>query len=83
MNIKVRLNKVLVDSERYRQDRDGYIALSVAEGCKLSDLFGMFGILGNGMIGKVAIINSKPCRDIETTLHSDDIIEIFKLIAGG
>jgi len=46
-------------------------------------LFGMFGILGNGMIGKVAIINSKPCRDIETTLHSGDIIEIFKLIAGG
>ena len=83
MNIKVKLNKVLVDSERYRQDSDGYIALSVAEGCKLSGLFGMFGILGNGMIGKVAIINSKPCRDIETTLHSGDIIEIFKLIAGG
>ena len=83
MNIKVRLNKVRVDSEQYRQDSDGFIHLSVADGCKISDLFGMFGILGNGMMGKVVLINSKPCNDVETALHNDDAIEIFKLIAGG
>ena len=83
MNIKVRLNKVRVDSERYRQDSDGFIHLSVADDCKISDLFGMFGILGDGMMGKVALINSKACKDAETALHNDDVVEIFKLIAGG
>ena len=83
MDIKVRLNKVLVDNEQYPQDRDGFIHLSVADDCKISDLFGLFGILGNGMMGKVALINSKPCKDVETALHDDDVIEIFKLIAGG
>ena len=83
MNVKVRLNKVLVNSEQYPQDRDGFIHLSVADDCNISDLFGLFGISGNGMMGKVVIINSNPCRDIETALHDDDAVEIFKLIAGG
>ena len=83
MNIKVRLNKVRADSERYPQDSDGYIHLSVADGCKISDLFELFGIAGNGMMGKVALINSSPCKDSETELHNGDVVEIFKLIAGG
>ena len=83
MNIKIRLNKVLVDSVQYPQDSDGFIHLSVADDCKISDLFGLFGILGNGMMGKVALINSVPCKDVETAIHNDDVVEIFKLIAGG
>jgi sulfur carrier protein ThiS len=83
MNIKVRLNKMRVDSEQYPQDCDGFIHLPVADDCKISDLFGLFGISDNGMMGKVVLINSKPCQDIETAFHNDDVIEIFKLIAGG
>jgi len=83
INIKVRLNKVQVDIEQYQKDSDGFIHLSVADDCKISDLFGMFGILGNGMIGKVALINSNSCKDVETELHNDDVVEIFKLFAGG
>ena len=83
INIKVRLNKIQVNSEQYQKDSDGFIHLSVADDFKISDLFGMFGILSNGMMGKVALINSESCKDIETALHNDDVVEIFKLIAGG
>ena len=82
-NIKVRLNKIRADSGQYQQDSDGYIHLSVADDCKVSGLFELFGIAGNNMIGKVVLINSNPCKDTETALHNDDVIEIFRLFAGG
>ena len=82
-NIKVRLNKVRVDSEQYRQDSDGFIHLSVADDCTVSSLFELFGIADINMTGKVVLINSKSCKDIETELNNDDVIEIFRLFAGG
>ena len=82
-NIKVRLNKVRVDNEKYRQDSDGFIHLPVADGCTISSLFELFGIPDDNMFGKVVLINSKPCKDIETELNNDDVIEIFRLFAGG
>ena len=82
-NIKVRLNKLRVDNEQYQQDSDGFIHLSVADGCKVSDLYELFAISAQDMKGIVVLVNSKSCKDIETVICNDDVIEIFRLFAGG
>ena len=81
--IKVRLNKIKVDVEKYQPDSEGYIHLPVADDCSVSYLFELFGIPGNDMAGKVVLINSKVNKELETNFNNGDLVEIFKLYAGG